>query len=211
MAGHGIRRVRPAARPMDVNSAFRRTFHVVSPIFLSYFILPETLGDGITRTGVALLFVGTAACIEIARMALGIKLPGMRSYEGQRVSAYFQGLLGLAAGLFLIRDPAIVVPAFLGMAWIDPLAALARKKGWPRALVVGAYFGLFLGTEVVMNAVPGLTWQFAFAAVATTAAMIVEGPKLRQLDDDLLMQVAPMALLWIVAAALRLPGLLENL
>src|SRR5919201_2185404 len=114
MAGHGIRRVRPAARPMDVNSAFRRTFHVVSPIFLSYFILPETLGDGITRTGVALLFVGTAACIEIARIALGIKLPGMRSYEGQRVSAYFQGLVGVGAALFLVPHPRNAPPAFLG-------------------------------------------------------------------------------------------------
>jgi hypothetical protein len=195
---------------MDVSSAFRRTFHVISPIFLGYYLLPESLPGGISRTSVALLFVGTATCIEIARIALGIKLLGMRTYEGQRTSAYFQGLGGLAIGLFLIRDPAIVVPVFLGMAWIDPLAAVARKKGWPRPLVVVAYFGLFLGTEIAMNAVPGLTWQFAFAALATAAAMIVEGPKHKQLDDDLLMQVVPMAVLWIVAATLRPPGLLEH-
>jgi hypothetical protein len=193
---------------MDVSSAFRRTFHVISPIFLGYYLLPEIIADGITRTSVALLFVGTATCIEVARMALGIKLLGMRAYEGQRFSAYFQGLAGLAAGLFVIRDPAIVVPVFLGMAWIDPLAALARKKRWPRALVVAAYFGLFLGAEIAMNVILGLTWQFAFAALATAAAMIVEGPKHRQLDDDLLMQVVPMAVLWIVAATLRPPGLL---
>jgi hypothetical protein len=195
---------------MDVNSAFRRAFHVISPVFLAYYLLPDTLADGITRTGVTLLFVGTAACIEIARIALGVPLVGLRPYEGQRVSAYFQGLVGLTAGFFLVRDPAIVVPVFLGMAWIDPLAALARKKNWPRVLVVAAYFGLFLGTEIVMNAVPGLGWQFSFAILATAAAMIVEGPKLRQLDDDLLMLVVPMGVLWAVAAALRVPGLLEH-
>lgn len=196
---------------MDVSSAFRRTFHIISPIFLGYYLLPETLAEDITRTAVALLFVGTAACIEIARIALGIPLLGLRRYEGQRVSAYFQGLLGLAAGFFLIRDPAIVVPVFLGMAWIDPLAALARKKGWSRRLVIAAYFGLFFGTEIVMNAVPGLGWQFAFALLATAAAMIVEGPKLRQLDDDLLMLVVPMTLLWALAATFGVPGLLEDL
>jgi hypothetical protein len=197
-----------AGRFTDVGSIFRRSFHVVSPVFLVYYILPESLGGGITLTGVVLLFVGTAACIEIARSALGIPLLGMRPYEGQRVSAYFQGTLGLTFGLFLIQDPAIVVPVFLGMAWIDPLAALARKRKWPRTLVVAAYFALFLGTEVVMNSVPSLGWQFGLAVVATAAAMIVEGPKHPRADDDLLMLVVPMAVLWVTAAIFRPPGLL---
>jgi len=196
---------------MDVDSVLRRAFHVISPVFLGYYLLPESLGGGITRTSVTLLFVATAACIEIARIALGIRMFGMRPYEGQRVSAYFQGALGLAVGLFLVRDPAIVVPVFLGMAWIDPLAALARKRTWPRSLVVGAYFGLFLGTEFVMNVVPSLTWQFVLALIATAAAMIVEGPKHPQVDDDLLMLLVPMAVLWAVAVALGAPGLLQHL
>ena len=108
--------------------------HIVSPIFLSYYLLPEQLGAGITRTSVTLLFLGTAACIEIARIALGIRLFGMRPYEGKRVSAYAQGALGLALAFFLFdhllgtRAPYFVVPVFLGMAWIDPLAALARRR-----------------------------------------------------------------------------------
>lgn len=205
---YGTKRTTSAGRFTDIGSVFRRSFHVISPVFLVYFLLPESLGGGITRTGLALLFVGTAGCIEIARSALGIPLLGMRPYEGQRVSAYFQGTLGLAFGLFLVRDPAIVVPVFLGMAWIDPLAALARKRKWPRTLVVGAYFGLFLGTEIVMNSVPALGWQFALAVLATAAAMIVEGPKHPRFDDDLLMLVVPMAVLWVIAAVFRPPGLL---
>src|SRR5436305_1604001 len=88
---------------MERNAAFRRVFHILSPAFLAYYLIPETLADGITRTGVSILFVGTALCIEIARIALGIRLLGLRPYEGQRVSAYAQGLLGLAFGLFVIR------------------------------------------------------------------------------------------------------------
>lgn len=196
---------------MDRSSVFRRTFHVISPVFLAYYLLPEPLGGGITRTAITLLFVGTAACIEIARIALGIRLFGMRPYEGQRVSAYAQGTLGLAIALFLIRDPLIVVPVFLGMAWIDPLAAFARKKQVPRALVVGAYFGLFFATELALQGIPSLTWEFILAILATATAMSVEGPKFAQFDDDLLMLVVPMAVLGLTAFVLHVPGLLQNL
>lgn len=196
---------------MEVSSVFRRVFHVISPAFLGYYLLPQSLGGGITPASLAVLFIGTAACIEITRIALNIRLFGMRSYEGQRVSAYFQGTVGLAIGLFLVRDPAIVVPVFLGMAWIDPLAALARRRQWPRAVVVAAYFGLFLGTELIMNSIPALSWQFALALVATASAMIAEGPKHRQVDDDFLMLVVPLAILWAIAAIAQPPGLLENL
>src|SRR5437773_470971 len=136
---------------MDRHAVFRRSFHIISPIFLGYYLLPESLGGGITRTALSAVFVGTALCIEIARIALGIRLLGLRPYEGQRVSAYAQGLLGLAFGLFVIRDPRIVVPVFLGMAWIDPLAALCRKSGWSRVVPTVAYLGLFLGATLIMN------------------------------------------------------------
>src|SRR6266487_3753077 len=89
---------------MDGSSAVRRAVHIVSPVFLAFYLIPETLPGGISRTAITLLFLGTAACIEIARMALGIPLLGLRPYEGQRVSAYAQGALGLAFGLFVVRE-----------------------------------------------------------------------------------------------------------
>ena len=184
---------------MDRNATFRRAFHVVSPAFLAYYLIPETFVDGITRTGVSILFIGTALCIEIARIALGIRLLGLRTYEGQRVSAYAQGLLGLAFGLFVIRDPRIVVPVFLGMAWIDPLAALCRKRGWSRIVPTAAYLGLFMGTVLLMNSF-ALPNALLFALAATASAMVMEGPKLRQIDDDLLLQVVPMVVLYYLVA-----------
>src|SRR5439155_1684572 len=126
---------------MDRHAVCRRSFHSFSPIFLGYYLLPESLGGGITRTALSVVFVGTALCIEIARIALNIRLLGLRPYEGQRVSAYAQGLLGLAFGLFVIRDPRIVVPVFLGMAWMLPRHSRAhpfviriRSFGWTRSI-----------------------------------------------------------------------------
>src|SRR6058998_2208393 len=200
---------------MDGNAAFRRAMHIVSPVFLSYYLLPEDLraGSGITRTSVTLLFLGTAACIEIARFALGIRLFGMRPYEGKRVSAYAQGALGLALAFFLFGDllgtraPYFVVPVFLGMAWIDPLAALARRRSWPRAAVVAAYFVLFLATEYATLGARARSWQFLFGVLATGSAMIVEGPKHAQLDDDLLMLVVPLTVLTLAVLIFQPPML----
>jgi hypothetical protein len=184
---------------MDLSAVFRRSFHIISPVFLAYYLIPEQIGGGITRTGLAILFVGTALCIELARISLGIPLLGLRSYEGQRVSAYAQGLLGLTFGLFVIRNPSIVVPVFLGMAWIDPFAALCRRRGWNRILPTAAYLGLFLGTELAMQSF-ALPNALLFALAATATAVILEGPKFKAFDDDLLLQVGPMIVLYILVA-----------
>ncbi len=192
---------------MKGSSAFRRIFHILSPAFLAYYLLPDEVGGGITRVSLAILFVGTAWCIEIARISLGINLFGMRPYEGARVSAYAQGTLGLAIGIFLIRQPAIVVPVFLGMAWIDPLAATARRRGWPRAIIGLAYFGLFFGAELLLPAPWPASWSFVMAIVAMALALVVEGPKHRLLDDDFLMQVVPYAVLYFLAAVALGTGL----
>jgi hypothetical protein len=196
---------------MDGGSAFRRSFHLASPVFLGYYLVPDDLGAGLTKTAVTLLFLGTAWCIEMARMALGLRLIGMRAYEGQRISAYAQGSVGLAFALFVIGDPRIVIPVFVGMAWIDPLAHVARKRGWSRAVPAGAYAALFLAAAAIIEPVYGgfpTTIRLLFAAVATVTAIAVEGPFLHQLDDDLLMQVVPMTILAGLAYAVAAYGLL---
>lgn len=197
---------------MDGAAAFRRVFHLASPLFLGYYLIPEDVGGGISRTALTLLFLGTAACVEIARIALGVNLFGMRPYEGNRVSAYAQGTAALAFGIFVVGEPQIVVPVFIGMAWIDPLAAYARRRGWTRGLPILAYGILFLGVEAALTPfVPDpFPWptKVLFAALATATAMPLEGPRVPQLDDDLLMQLVPMAVLTAAAFGLAAAGLL---
>ena len=197
---------------MDRSAGFRRLFHILSPMFLSYYILPDAITPNITKLSLAILFIGTASCIEIARVALGLKLFGMRPYEGQRVSAYAQGLLGLTIGIFLVQDPRIVVPVFFGMAWIDPLRSVARKNGWHVGFPIKAYAVLFFAAQsLVADLLPNdglsLVSRLIFTALATTVAMAVEGPRIPQVDDDLTMQVLPFAALVVATAALAAVGL----
>ncbi len=186
---------------MDRGAIFRRAFHIASPVFLSYFILPDYVTPNITRLSLAVLFIGTASCIEIARIALGIRLFGMRPYEGQRVSAYAQGLLGLAFGIFVIQDPRIVVPVFFGMAWIDPLAAFCRKRAQSPLLPVAGYFVTFAAISLLLESFSPW-YTILYGAAATCLAMLVEGPRIPQVDDDLLMQVVPMVVLFALLSVL---------
>ncbi len=191
---------------MERSAVFRRVFHVASPAFLAYYLIPETVTPNITRLSLAILFVGTAGCIEIARIALGLRLFGMRPYEGQRVSAYAQGLLGLVVGIFLFPE-AVVVPVFFGMAWIDPLRSLCRKRGWSVVWPIAAYAGLFFTLQTLVPGVPSIVARTVYTAVATTVAMSVEGPRIPQVDDDLMMQILPMAALVVAMAILPATGL----
>jgi len=197
MARHGIRRLSAAG-----SKPWTATPCSVGPFISSRrcsFVLPDpgAARGGITRTGLSILFVGTALCIELARISLAspARPPVVRRAAGVGVRPR---LLGLTFGLFVIRNPSIVVPVFLGMAWIDPFAALCRRRGWNRILPTAAYLGLFLGTELACNRSPSRTrsclpWRHRDRRDPRRA-------KFKDFDDDLLLQIGPMIVLYILLA-----------
>ena len=182
---------------------FRRAFHLASPVFLVYYWIPECVtrpgltaaqcpaAGGITREGLMLLVLGAALCIEVARIALRIPVFGMRGYEAQQVSAYAWGTVGLALG-FLLFPPVLVIPAFCGMAWIDPLCAWARKNERYPWLPGIAYAAVFASLLAVVGGVPPLE-IVVLTAVATPVAIYAEHVDIKQVDDDFLMTIAPLA------------------
>src|SRR3970040_471184 len=136
---------------------FRRLFPLASPVFLVYYWIPPDLVGGLARQGLLFLFLGSALCVEVARIALRIPVFGMRHYEAARVSApagcgaYAGGTIGLALG-FLFFPWILVIPAFCGMAWIDPLAAWSRRTGrYPWLPAIG-YAPVFAGVLVAGGA-----------------------------------------------------------
>jgi len=179
---------------------FRRLFHLASPVFLLYYWIPEDLGStGIRREALLLLAVGTVLAVDVARIALRIPVFGLRKYEAGRVSAYAWGTLGLALG-FAFFPPVLVIPAFCGMAWIDPLCAWARRTGrypWVPAIGYGAVFASLLG-------IPGSGLNpleiAALTAIATPVALLAEYPDVRVVDDDFLMTIVSLIALWPLLA-----------
>src|SRR5438093_7509329 len=170
---------------------FRRLFHLASPVFLAYYWIPEDLGaTGIRREALLLLAVGTVLVVDVARIALRIPVFGLRKYEAGRVSAYAWGTIGLALG-FAFFPMVLVIPAFCGMAWIDPLCAWSRRTGrfpWLPAVAYALVFafltGGFGGLTILKVA--------ALTAIATPLALLAEYPDIRVVDDDFLMTMVPL-------------------
>jgi len=182
---------------------FRRLFHLASPVFLLYYWIPEDLGNtGIRREALLLLAMGTVLSVDVARIALRIPVFGLRKYEAGRLSAYAWGTIGLALGLALFPT-ILVIPAFCGMAWIDPLCAWARtgkKYPWLPAIGYAAVFASLLGITqggLSVHAIVALT------AIATPLALLAEYADLRLVDDDFLMTVIPLIGLTLVLGPIK--------
>ena len=176
---------------------FRRLFHLASPVFLVYYWIPPDLGNpqtGLTREALLLLSAGTVLAVDLGRLALRIPVFGLRKYEAGRVSAFAWGTIGLALALALF-PPLLVIPAFCGMAWIDPLCAWSRRTGrypWLPAVAYALVFafltGGFGGLTILKVA--------ALTAIATPLALLAEYPDIRLVDDDFLMTMVPLIALW---------------
>jgi len=176
---------------------FRRLFHLASPVFLVYYWIPPDLGNpqtGLTREALLLLSAGTVLAVDLGRLALRIPVFGLRKYEAGRVSAFAWGTIGLALALALF-PPLLVIPAFCGMAWIDPLCAWSRRTGrypWLPAVAYALVFafltGGFGGLTILKVA--------ALTAIATPLALLAEYPDIRVVDDDFLMTMVPLIALW---------------
>ncbi len=168
---------------------FRRLFHLASPVFLVYYWIPDPLAPGLSRLSLTLLLFGTAMGVEVVRVALRIPLFGLRGYETERPSAYAWGSIGLLIGL-LFFPPFLVIPAFCGMAWVDPLCSWFRRRGNYPALPASAYAAVFVG--FLSAAHLPIAIIAILTAVATPSALLAEYPQIRDVDDDFLMTVVPL-------------------
>ena len=115
---------------------------------------------------------------------------GLRKYEAGRVSAFAWGTIGLALALALF-PPLLVIPAFCGMAWIDPLCAWSRRTGRFPWLPAIAYAAVFASLLVIVGKLNPLELG-ALTAIATPVALLAEYPDIRVVDDDFLMTIVPL-------------------
>ena len=194
------------ASKVDRSTLIRRGFHLTSPLWLIWYWMPQDSWIGVRKEAVLVSILCVALVIEAARLLTGRRILGFRADESERISSYAWGSLGLAFGLFFFPGE-IVIVTFWGMAWIDPLCALARKKGWYRGIPILAYAALFLAVEAAMEPFLAVSYAWStrvlFAVLATATAIPLEGRKVPQLDDDFLMLIVPMVVLafaaWILA------------
>lgn len=175
---------------MDRNFILRRAVHVSTPLFLVYYFLPSPLWPGGPPKEVGLLmFLVLVLLFEMLRLALGFKVPGMRQYELNQVSA--GAWAGIALTItFLFFPLSLAAPALVGMALIDPLISTVRRTRYYPWVPLVAYFVLALAT---LSLFYPLSLRVVVAGgVASVIAIAAEGIKTSYVDDDFLMIVVPL-------------------
>ncbi len=172
--------------------AFRRAFHLVTPFWLTYYLLPPDLEIGVAREYTVIVFLIAILVIETVRLSMRLNIPGLRKYEAGRPAAYAVGGLGIGLGLLFFPMP-ITIVVVAGMAWVDPLCGVIKGKRWYPAVPISAYFALAVIVFIFLEL--ELPIAIFLAAIGAIMAIAAEHPNLKLVDDDFVMTIVPLIVL----------------
>lgn len=183
---------------MEREAILRRIVHLSTPVFLVYYFLPSPLWPGGPSKEVGLLLALIATMVfELVRLLRGFRVPGLRPYESEQISAAAWAAIALTFS-FLLFPIELTAPVIFGMALVDPVISMVRRTKWypwlPYALHLAIMLAV-LGLLVPLDA----RWVIASAA-ASVAAIAAEGVKTSYVDDDSLMIVVPLLVLFILVS-----------
>lgn len=189
---------------MDKGHVIRRIVHMMAPLCLVYYVLPDPLWPGAPGNQVMLLFLFEAILVfEALRLYYRWPIIGIRDYEYDRISAAAWAALAMVVALILFPVE-LVAPAIIGMAFVDPLIGELRhrKSPWYPSIPTAVYFLLILA---VLWYFMGPTLPVLLAtAVATGLAISFEHLRTKYVDDDFLMTIVPLlgmaAVFWVTSS-----------
>jgi len=189
---------------MDKGHVLRRLVHMMAPLSLVYYVLPEPLWPGAPSNQVLLLILLEGILVfEVLRLHYRWHIIGIRDYEYNRISAATWAALAMVVTLLLFPLQ-LAAPAIVGMAFVDPLIGELRRhksKLYPS-----------VPTVVYLVLVLAILWYFfglnttvvLASAVATGLAISIERVRTKYMDDDFLMTVVPllgMAVIFLITSS----------
>ena len=173
----------------------RRCIHVsmlAIPVVYYYFLTPNfstTIVDSIL-----LIFLLIVIVFETLRLRAGLVLFGQRVYEKKQVSAFAWTMSSMVVVLFLSPSAAFTMAIVATCAFVDPLL------GEMRSHQCGALMTIFSGLFVALLIWLGCAWFYHFplryAVILAPISVIVENPTWRWIDDNALMLLVPLGVVW---------------
>jgi len=166
---------------------YRRFNHTVAACFVTYFLFPESI-LGFDRVYLVGIFWLSILLIEYFRLNGVFTLDGMRDYEDTRIAGFVWFATGTCMILFFyeigIFPEIFAVSTIIMASFIDPLIGeVNRKYGDKEGILAG-----LVGSFVIYQMILGVLF---YSLVGSVVAVIVERPKFKWLDDDLLIQIFP--------------------
>jgi hypothetical protein len=187
----------------DRRRLFRRAFHSLSSLFVVYYWLPVYIEPlQLTRDEVAALGISLLLAFEAYRIHRGWLFFGLRDYEKRWIAGYFWGALGYVTALVFFPERFAML-TILGTTLVDPVLGEMRAtpaKRWAPA--VG--FASWCAVALVCIFAVGLATPLVLVPVGAAIAVGAESVKVKRLDDNLVMNIAPLLGLTALAAALGL-------
>ncbi|MEC8706694.1 MAG: hypothetical protein VXX45_00110 [Candidatus Thermoplasmatota archaeon] len=178
---------------MLYQAIYRRFNHTVASCFVIYFLFPEHI-FGFDRAFLVVVFWLNIILVEYFRLSGYFKLDGMRDYESSRVAGFVWFATGTCTILFFYEIGAFpeifVVSTILMASFVDPLIGECNKKyGDLQGIFAGFFASLFIYQLII-----GVLF---YSIVGSIVAVLIERPKFKWLDDDLLMQIFPVVVMTI--------------
>lgn len=181
---------------MEKPRLFRRLFHLTSAFYLVYYILPEELIPGFFKIYGVIILIVVALIVEAIRLKTKKIVYGMRKYEKKQISAYAWFAMGM--GLALLLFPMIfVVSVVIGMAVIDPLIGEIRfrkKELYP--IVPSILYGIIMYVCLLLLSDMAIWVLVLYTIVGTFCAIYAESWNIKAIDDDFLMIIVPLMVLF---------------
>ena len=186
---------------------FRRFNHTMGACYVVYFLLPLTL-FGIERFVFAAGFWLATVAVDAMRLRSSRKMPGIRDYEQRRIAGFLWFSSGatilLAAHEYLGVGQAVVIATIIAAAYTDPLLGeLKARLSHQQTLASGVIIAFLIYIFIFGMASNFSGLVLGYALVAAVVIVAVELPSIKWLDDDLLMQLAPVVMLLLLET---LPG-----
>ena len=173
---------------------YRRFNHTVAACFVIYFLFPKYI-LGFDRFYLVIFFWLSIILIEYFRLNGAFTLDGMRDYEDKRVAGFVWFATGTCMILFFyemgVFPEIFAISTIIMASFTDPLIGeINRKYGSKEGILAG-----ILGSFVIYYLILGVLF---YSIIGSIVAVVVERPKFKWLDDDLLMQIFPIIVLTIL-------------
>ena len=172
---------------------YRRFNHTVASCFVIYFLFPEYI-LGIDRLYLVVLFWLSIVIIEYLRLSGVFALDGMREYESSRVAGFVWFATGTCTLLFFyeigVFPEIFAVSTIIMASLVDPLIGECNKKYGD----LQGFFSGFVASVLIYQLIIG---SLFYSLIGGLVAVLVERPKFKWLDDDLLMQIFPVLIMTI--------------
>ncbi len=188
----------------------RRLIHYTGALLILYFIIPNT---GILlqlKLFLPPLIISIVICADILRIKRNLSFPPddlFRGYEQNRLGSYVYFGLG-AVILFFFFPAQIAIPCILCTSITDPVMGELKRKVDCRSTIIGgllisAFFFIFVWIDLSFVILIFLT------LVGSATVVFSEYISGYWIDDDLLMQILPASIIYIISIMLSIDALLS--